>query len=657
MSPAERRAASSLSQAPEYRPRRQRGWRVAAPDRPARSNVPRQVGAGIGEIGEELERRAVREGPARAQDMPVVACACELSAGETRHDLSAPGHEEIADEREPFVSLRCRGCIPIELRRAKGRFRQRVWNLVTQRLIGGLELLASTFAYRVSQSPMEIAEERKRLRRSPLFAHEQERRHGCEQRDGERGGQSGPVRLHRETVTQRAIADLVVVLQKIDERERRQRTRWFSAAAPSSVTGDLILIGEAGGQYARDVSARIVGVILIVSRVLSGQQDMPGVMVVVIPLRAVFSLRRIGARIEQARLVVVVLQDEMDRSPGGGGEMPDHAAEIMQDGRPAGLHQGMNRIEPQAVETIAPKPMQRIPDREGADLRNTIIDGMAPRRMGGSEERRRITMQEVSFRAEMIVDDVEKHHQAARMRCVDQCAQVIGPAIGAVRRIEQDSVVSPVAPASEVGNRHQLDRRQSGLDHVIELLYRRAKRAAGGECADMKLQERRVLPRPPPPVICPPFEAVVIDHFAWPEYVLRLKVRGRIHNLDLGVNAILVERAGASARYREFVPALRLRVHRMGAIKHHVDAFRRRCPEAERNPTLAQLGAKAHACHHAAPENTRIERGRASSFAPEGSSSLNRALRAVSNSTVQWLCFGRAGSVNSMASGAALSTT
>ena len=100
----------------------------------------------------------------------------------------------------------------------------------------------------------------------------------------------------------------------------------------------------------------------------------------------------------------------------GGGEMPDHAAQIVQDGRPARLHDGMNRIEPQAVETIAVEPMQRISDRECAHLRNAIIDGVAPRRMRGSEERRRIAVQEVSFRAEMIVDDVEKHHEAARMR-------------------------------------------------------------------------------------------------------------------------------------------------------------------------------------------------------------------------------------------------
>src|SRR5262245_1752107 len=380
-------------------------------------------------------------------------------------------------------------------------------------------------------------------------------------------------------------------------------------------------------------------------------------MVVVVPLRAVFALRSIAARIEQTRPVVVVLQDKVDHSAGGGGEMPDHAAEIMQDGRLAGLDHGMNRIEPQAVETIAVEPMQRIPDREGADLRSTVIDGMAPRRMGGSEERRRIAMQKVSFRTEVIVDDIEKDHQAARMRRVDECAQIVGPAIGAVGRIEQDAVVAPVVLAREIGNRHQLDRRQSGLDDMVELLHCRAKRAAARECADMKLQERRVFPRPSPPVICPPFDAVVTDHFARPEHVLRLKVRGRVWNLDLAVKAILLARAGARTRYREFVPALRLRLHRTGAIEHQVASLCLRSPEAERDPALMQLRTKAHASHHAAPENAKIERGCARSFTPERSCSPRRGFGAVSNSTLQRLYFGMAGRVNSMVSGPAFSTT
>src|SRR5262245_31690964 len=120
------------------------------------------------------------------------------------------------------------------------------------------------------------------------------------------------------------------------------------------------------------------------------------------------------------------------------------------------------------------------------------------------------------------------------MRLVDQRAQIIRPAVSAVRRIGQAPIMAPVAPPGEPGNRHQLDCGPPGLDQMVELPDRRTKRTPRSECADVKLQEGRLLPRPPFPVICPPWEAVVIDHFAWPEYVLRLKVRGWVRNLKIG---------------------------------------------------------------------------------------------------------------------------
>jgi hypothetical protein len=51
--------------------------------------------------------------------------------------------------------------------------------------------------------------------------------------------------------------------------------------------------------------------------------------VVVVPLRAVFALRGIGQRIEQTRAVVVILQHEMDQPSARCRKVPDCAAEVM----------------------------------------------------------------------------------------------------------------------------------------------------------------------------------------------------------------------------------------------------------------------------------------------------------------------------------------
>ena len=378
--------------------------------------------------------------------------------------------------------------------------------------------------------------------------------------------------------------------------------------------------------------------------------------IIVIPLGAVFSLGRIRERLEQARTIVVVLDHEMDRASGGGSEVPDDPAEIMQDRGLTGLHDGMNGVEPQAVEAIARQPVQRIADCEGASLRSAKVDGVPPRRMRGREQSRCVAMEIIPFGAEMIVDDVEKDHKSARVRGVDQGPQIVRAAIGAVRRVEQHAVIAPVAPSREVGDRHQFDGGQAGLDDVVELVDCRTKRAAGRECPDMKLKNGRFLPRPSKPFVGPPFETIVIDDLARPEHILRLVVRCRIRDLDLAIDAILVKSARAGFGYRGFVPTCGLCLHRMRTIQHHINALRRRSPETESDPVGVQLGAKAHACRHAAPENARTDRALACNRAPDGNSSPRRGSDVVSSSTVQRRYCASSGSVNSIASAAALST-
>ena len=94
---------------------------------------------------------------------------------------------------------------------------------------------------------------------------------------------------------------------------------------------------------------------------------------------------------------------------------------------------GMHGIESQPVETIFAQPMQRVLDREASHLRHAIVDGAAPWRLRIREKLRRDAAEIVSLRPEVIVDDVEKHHQAARVRGVDQRLEVLRPAVTASR--------------------------------------------------------------------------------------------------------------------------------------------------------------------------------------------------------------------------------
>ena len=86
----------------------------------------------------------------------------------------------------------------------------------------------------------------------------------------------------------------------------------------------------------------------------------------------------------------------------------------------AELDDAVHGIEPQSVEAVFAQPVQRILDGEGANLRYPVIDRAAPGGLRFREEFGRIAAEIIPLRAEMIVDDVEKHHQPAQMRFVDQ---------------------------------------------------------------------------------------------------------------------------------------------------------------------------------------------------------------------------------------------
>src|SRR5581483_3515414 len=119
-------------------------------------------------------------------------------------------------------------------------------------------------------------------------------------------------------------------------------------------------------------------------------QHVPGVMIIVVPLRAILAGRDDHGWIEQARAVVVVLQHQMDYPPALAGKVADRTAELLEQQQTARLAECMDGIEPQSVEAIISDPVQRVVDREGADWRAAIVDCRTPRRLRLAEEIRRI---------------------------------------------------------------------------------------------------------------------------------------------------------------------------------------------------------------------------------------------------------------------------
>ena len=124
----------------------------------------------------------------------------------------------------------------------------------------------------------------------------------------------------------------------------------------------------------------------------------------------------------------------------------------------------MDRIEPQRIDVEFPEPVEGVADEEAADLvaiRAVKVDGLAPRRAVAVGEVRAEVPQTISFGPEMVVHHVEHYGQAGGMSGVDQVLQCPRPAVGILHRIWEDAVVTPIARARELGQRHQLDRRHA----------------------------------------------------------------------------------------------------------------------------------------------------------------------------------------------------
>ena len=155
----------------------------------------------------------------------------------------------------------------------------------------------------------------------------------------------------------------------------------------------------------------------------------------------------------------------------------------------------------------------------------------------------------------MVIDDVEQHHEPARMRGDHQAFQVLRRAVARIRRERQHAVVTPVALAWKIRDRHELDRGHAQAHEVVQPLDRRVERAFRRERADVQLVNHRLFPRAPAPRSVGPFEGQRVDERARGVDVLRIRARRRVRHADAVVDPVAVARAGREIGYRGAEPA------------------------------------------------------------------------------------------------------
>ena len=185
----------------------------------------------------------------------------------------------------------------------------------------------------------------------------------------------------------------------------------------------------------------------------------------------------------------------------------------------------------------------------------------------------------------MIVDDIEKHHQAVTVRGIDERAQIVGPAVAASGAKAANAVVTPVVAAGKFRDRHQLDGGDTERGKARQFAGNTGKAA---EHAGVRFVEHRLVPRPPAPVRMAPAIGQWIDHDAGAVHVAVLGARGGIGNDGAVRQNVAITRASSAVRFG-LEPAVSRRRHRHAAQAFDLDRHRRLAGSPQAKARVARI--------------------------------------------------------------------
>jgi hypothetical protein len=293
---------------------------------------------------------------------------------------------------------------------------------------------------------------------------------------------------------------------------------------------------------ARQQRKRLFAVVVVVALGLARQCHVHDVVEVVVPLGVVAAGPRLG---RQPRVVVVlVLQHQVHMTAVRG--LAHDAGDLFQDMRAAAVHDGVHRVQPQAVDAELLHPVQRVVDEEVAHDAAAFaveVDRCAPRALvRGREELRRIAVQVVARRAEVVVDHVHEHHQAQPVGGLDEVLELVGRAVGAVRSERQHAVVTPAEAPREVGQRHQLQGRHAQRRQFLQPLGRGFVGAFFGEGAHVHLVQHHLAPGPAGPARVP-LELQRVHHGTGPVGAHGVLARRGVGHQQFAIDAPVIQRA------------------------------------------------------------------------------------------------------------------
>src|SRR5687768_13298801 len=117
-----------------------------------------------------------------------------------------------------------------------------------------------------------------------------------------------------------------------------------------------------------------------------------------------------------------------------------------------------------------------------------------------------IEMQVIALRSEMIVDDIQQHHQSTMMSALYQTLEIFWSTVNTVWCKQQGAVITPITLTRKIGYGHEFDSCHTEPGQIIQFLLDGRKSPFGREGADMYFVDHGLLPRPAIPGIILPVE-------------------------------------------------------------------------------------------------------------------------------------------------------
>ena len=173
------------------------------------------------------------------------------------------------------------------------------------------------------------------------------------------------------------------------------------------------------------------------------------------------------------------------------------------------IEDGVDGIYPEAIEVelLQPHPdvVQDVVAHRVAAM-PVVVDGRAPGGLVAIVEVAAEFAQIIPLRAEVVIDHIEEDGEAFSVAGVHETLQAVRAAVTVLRGIGKHAVISPVAGARELADRHDLDGIDAQITELAQPRDDRLERPFGGESADVQLVEDEIFSTQSLPILVAPGE-------------------------------------------------------------------------------------------------------------------------------------------------------